>query len=129
MLTFTWLRRGTSARDCKDAWMKEQPLTLQEGGTTTALSAENFEIKKDNLKEKKGCLQGLGNLSWLSNELAIPGARQTFRQSSCIPTVLPPIHIIQMHRFLKVNPRPRSNRPVFLLGDLVCRLHDMGIGI
>ena len=74
MLSFPWLRKDTAARLCKENWQKDEPLTLSAGGTTVTLSQANFEIVKANLKEKKGCYQGLGNLAWLHNDLSIPGA-------------------------------------------------------
>ena len=49
------------------------PLTLEAGGTTVALSKENFDVVKENLKAKKACYSGLGNLGWLHNDLSIPG--------------------------------------------------------
>ena len=52
--------------------MKEEPLGLRQGGTTLALSTANFDIVKENLRNK-GCLQGLANLAWLHNEFSIPG--------------------------------------------------------
>ena len=73
MLSFSWLRKDAPARQCKDNWMKEDPLTLEAGGTTVALSKENFDVVKENLKAKKACYSGLGNLSWLHNDLSIPG--------------------------------------------------------
>ena len=75
MLSFAWLRKDTPARQCKDAWAKEEPLNLSEGGTTVALNNSNFQVVKDNLKEQKACYQGLGNLAWLHNEFSIPGTR------------------------------------------------------
>ena len=54
---------------CKDNWMKEDPLTLEAGGTTVALSKENFDVVNENLKAKKACYSGLGNLGWLHNDL------------------------------------------------------------
>lgn len=75
MLSFSWLRKDTPARLCKDIWMKEEPLTLEAGGTTVALCKENFDIVTENLKVKKACYQGLGNLGWLHNDLSIPGTR------------------------------------------------------
>ena len=75
MLTFPWLRKDASARQCKDTWMKEEPLLLGNGGTTVALNRENFDIVSENLKNKKACYQGLGNLGWLHNDLSIPGTR------------------------------------------------------
>ena len=75
MLSFPWLRKDTPARQCKDAWMKQDPLTLDQGGTTVALNKTNFDILSEHLKNKKACYQGLGNLGWLHNDLSIPGTR------------------------------------------------------
>ena len=40
-----------------------------------ALSQTNFAIVKDNMQQRKSCYQGLGCLSWLHNDLSIPGLR------------------------------------------------------
>ena len=85
MRAFTFLRNGTRAADLKEKWRKDQPLTIQEGGSAAPLEQPSQE-KAQNLREG-GKLIGGGCLTFLASQFSYEGLQ--YSRGADIKTALP----------------------------------------
>jgi hypothetical protein len=70
MLSVAWLRPGQPARTLKDAWSKDTPLTIKEGGCAAPISHESWR----EITAAGGRSYGaLGCLSFVHPDFSMPG--------------------------------------------------------